>query len=201
MIHSVVMLGFFVMGVTAGNLDLLPVSLTRSEAATGAFYVLLGLVGIGVGSNEKCMAVLRSVGVRIVLIPVGIVVGSLLGAALASLLIDMSLREALAVGGGLGYYSLSSILITQISGRTLAVIALLSNLFREIITLAAAPILSRRIGKYSPIAAGGATALDTSLAVVTKFSGSEYAMIAVFSGAVLTFLVPLLVSFILKIGA
>ena len=200
MIHSAVMLAFFAAGALGGCFDLLPASFARPQAVTCAFYILLGLVGIGVGSNERCMVVLRSVGVRIVLIPGAIVTGSLLGAGAASLIIDISLREALAVGAGLGYYSLSSILITQISGRSLAVIALLSNLSREIITLIAAPVLGRHIGKYSPIAAGGATTMDSSLAAVTKFSGSEYAMIAVFSGAVLTLLVPLLVSFILKVG-
>jgi len=200
MIHSAVMLGFFVVGAVGGKLDLLPGSFAGPDAPTYAFYVLLVLVGIGVGSNNRCIEVLKSVGARILLIPAGIVAGSLLGAGLASLLIDASLRESLAVGAGLGYYSLTSIVITEISGRSLAVMALLSNLAREIITLVAAPLLSRHVGKYSPIAAGGATAMDSSLGAVTKFSGSEYAMIAVFSGAVLTLLVPLLVSAILRIG-
>lgn len=200
MIHSLVMLGFFAAGVLAAYFGVLPDVVTGPSCATYVFYVLLGLVAIGVGSNEKCMVVLKEAGWRIVLIPAGVLVGSLLGSAAASLAVDVSLREALAVGAGFGYYSLSSIIIAPIAGQSLAVVALLSNLAREIITLIAAPLLARYIGKYAPIAAGGATTMDSTLAVVARLSGGQYTMVAVFSGVVLTFLVPLLIPLILKIG-
>jgi uncharacterized membrane protein YbjE (DUF340 family) len=102
------------------------------------------------------------------------------------------------VGAGFGYYSLSSIFIGQISGKTLGVVALISNILREIITLLGTPLLLKFFGQLAPIAAGGATSMDTTLPVITKFTGKEYAVISVFSGVVLTMLVPFLVTFILK---
>ena len=38
---------------------------------------------------------------------------------------DVNIKEALAVGSGFGYYSLSSIIITKFHGETLGVIALI----------------------------------------------------------------------------
>ena len=81
----------------------------------------------------------------------------------------------------------------------LGVIALLANLSREIITLIFAPLFVRLFGKLAPIASGGATAMDTTLPIVARFSGKEYAIIAFFSGIVLTVLVPILVPFILSL--
>jgi uncharacterized membrane protein YbjE (DUF340 family) len=79
------------------------------------------------------------------------------------------------------------------------VVALLSNIFREVATLLTTPILVRYFGKLAGIASGGATAMDTTLPVISRYSGKEYAIIALFSGIVLTILVPFLVTFILTV--
>ena len=105
----------------------------------------------------------------------------------------------MAVGAGFGYYSLSSVFITQLHSHSLGVVALLSNIFREVATLLATPILVSYFGNLAGIASGGATAMDTTLPIISKYSGKEYAIIAVFSGIVLTILVPFLVTVILTI--
>ena len=117
---------------------------------------------------------------------------------ISTFFIDIGLRESLAIGAGFGYYSLSSIFITKISGEALGVVALISNISREIATLLITPLLVKYFGKLAPIASGGATSMDTTLPIITKFVGKEYAIISVFSGIVLTILVPFLVTFILK---
>ena len=81
----------------------------------------------------------------------------------------------------------------------MGVIALLTNVMRELLTLILAPLLARYVGKFAPIAAGAATSMDTTLPVVTRFSGPEYTTIAVLSGVILMLLVPLLVTAILSV--
>ena len=199
------MLGFFLGGVLAAHFDVLPAWLGHGTVATWVFYVLLCLVGITVGSNGKAFSLLRRAGARILLVPAATVVGTLLGAGAASLLIALSLGESMAVGAGFGYYSLSSILIAKLAedlpsvSRSLAVIALLSNICREVLTIVASPLLAKYMGGCAPISAGGATTMDSTLAVVTRYSGSEYVTVALLNGVVLTFLVPLLVPLILRI--
>jgi uncharacterized membrane protein YbjE (DUF340 family) len=78
-------------------------------------------------------------------------------------------------------------------------IALLSNIMREIFTLLMTPFLVRIAGPLSPIASGGATSMDTTLPIISLYSGREFAVIALFSGIVLTVLVPFLVPFILSL--
>lgn len=197
---SLIILGFFIIGLIGGIYDVFPQWLLNEELTTYALFVLMFLVGVSIGSDKNAFYVLRKINVKVVLVPLVVVVGSILGTAIVSFLLDdIKVKEAMAVGAGFGYYSLSSIFISQISGKELGVIALLSNIFREIITLVAAPLLVRYFGKLAAIASGGATAMDTTLPIIVKFTGKEFGIIAIFSGIVLTILVPVLVTMILEV--
>jgi len=196
--NSFIIVGFFVLGILAGLYNLLPKTLIETDFSVYALYILMFLVGIGIGSDKKTWEIIKSAKLKIILVPLTIIVGTSLGVTVVSFFTTIGLRESLAVGAGFGYYSLSSILITKISGEALGVIALISNISREIITLLATPLFIKYFGKLAPIASGGATSMDTTLPIITKFVGKEYAVISVFSGVVLSILVPFLVTFILK---
>ncbi|RUT79697.1 lysine exporter LysO family protein [Ancylomarina longa] len=198
--NSLIILGFFVLGLFLGLSKFLPDFIMESDFSMYALYLLMFLVGIGIGADRSSWKVIKETNIKIILVPLCVVIGSLLGVAAVSIFLpQIHLKEALAVGAGFGYYSLSSIFITQISGETLGVVALLSNILREIITLLATPIFVKYFGKLAGIACGGATAMDTTLPIISKYSGKEWAIISVFSGIVLTILVPFLVPFILEI--
>jgi len=178
---------------------MLPEQFIKTDFSMYALYILMFLVGIGIGADRNSWSVLKSMKLKILLVPVGIIVGTLAGSAIVSVFLpELKLKEVLAVGSGFGYYSLSSLFITQISGQTLGVIALLSNVLREILTLLITPILVMHFGKLAGIASGGATSMDTTLPVITRYSGKEWSIISVFSGVILTILVPFLVTFLLK---
>lgn len=195
---SAAALAVFAAGIFAGTQPHLPSFLNQPALSLYALYLLLFLVGVGMGANREAWETLRRLNWRILLLPAGIILGTLVGVGLFSLLLpDMTLRQALAVGAGFGYYSLSSILITQLHGETLGVIALLANIMREIGTLLLTPWLVRRWGKLAPAAAGGATAMDTTLPMIARYAGSETAIIAFCSGVILTLLVPVLVTALL----
>ena len=195
---SIIILFFFVIGLFTGIYDLLPEHFLQNDYSMYALYVLMFLVGIGIGSNKKTLSLIRSVNFKILLVPLSVITGTYIGVSVFSLLQDnLSLVDSLAVGSGFGYYSLSSVLISEVSGDMLGVIALLSNITREIITLLLTPVFARYFGKLAPISSGGATAMDTTLPVITKYIGSDYAIISVFSGVILTILVPFLIAIIL----
>ena len=198
---SLIIFTFFVTGVLAGISGKLPQGFDWDQIGTFALFLLMFLAGVGIGSDRNSWKVLTMHNYKILWVPVIIITGTMLGSALAALILpSLTLRESLAVGAGFGYYSLSSIVITQIHSHSLGVVALLSNIFREVATLLATPFLVRYFGKLAGIASGGATAMDTTLPVISKYSGKEYAIISVFSGIVLTILVPFLVTFILTFG-
>ncbi|MCT4614672.1 MAG: lysine exporter LysO family protein [Marinifilaceae bacterium] len=197
---SLIILSFFVLGLILGIYKLLPSSLLEQDFSMPALYFLMFVVGIGVGADKSSLKVIKETNIKIVLVPLCVIIGSLIGAGLVSFLLkEVGVIDAMAVGAGFGYYSLSSIFITELRGETLGVIALLSNIMREIITLLAVPIFVKYFGKLAGIVSGGATSMDTTLPIITKYSGKEWAVISIFNGIVLTILVPIIVGFLLKL--
>ena len=189
----------FILGIVLGLYKFLPVFLIANDFSKYSLYALMFFVGIGIGADGNALNIIRKTKIKIVLVPLCIILGSLLGATITSFFIpEISMVQAMAVAAGFGYYSLSSIFITEISGETLGVIALLSNISREIITLLATPFFVKHFGKLAGIASGGATSMDTCLPIISESTGKEWSIIAVFSGVVLTIIVPFLVPFILN---
>ena len=75
--------------------------------------------------------------------------------------------------------------------------ALLANITRELFTLLAAPLMVRFFGTLAPIAAGGATAMDTTLPIISQTAGREYVPVSIYCGFVTDFSVPFLVTLFL----
>lgn len=192
---SLRILASFALGILLAVLSLSPAFLADSALAAYALYLLVFLVGVSLGADLRAFRVVRDLNVKILAVPLLIVAGSGLGALAASLFLPgLSGRDALCVGFGLGYYSLSSILIENAGHSALASTALLANILREVMTILGAPLLVRFCGGLSTVGAAGATAMDTTLPIIARFSGEYAAVIAVFSGMSLTLLVPFLVT-------
>lgn len=193
---SLIIVGFFVIGVLLGRLIEMPAFITEHDPTLYALYILMFLVGISIGSDTKALKALKQQNLRIVLVPLGTIVGTLAGSALISFAVQgRSVADCMAVGAGFGYYSLSSIFITQYKGAELGTIALTSNILRELTTLLLAPFLVRYFGKLAPISVGGATTMDTTLPIITKYSGKEFVVVSIFHGVAVDFTVPFLVTF------
>ena len=149
---SLIIIGFFVLGTLCGIFHLIPVDAVMDSKIS--FYALCALmfsVGLSVGNDPQTLKNFRSLNPRLVFLPIMTILGTLAGSAAVSLILThRSLTDCLAVGSGFGYYSLSSIFITEYKGAELGTIALLANISREILTLLAAPLLVRWFGNHTP---------------------------------------------------
>ncbi len=194
---SLVIVGFFVLGTVAGVSGIAPSWLADGgDISFWALCALMFFVGLSVGGDTEVLRSIRRVNPRLMLLPLVTVAGTLGGVAVAGAFMPhRSLPECMAVGAGFGYYSLSSIFITEYKGAELGTVALLANISRELITLLCAPLLARWFGRLAPISAGGATTMDTTLPIITRVSGSRYVILSVFHGFTVDFSVPFLVTF------
>jgi uncharacterized membrane protein YbjE (DUF340 family) len=174
-----------------------------TEAIDTAINYTLGLlllaVGISLGLNKSVFKQASRLGWKIILIPISIAAGSILGSLLVSFLVETSAVETAAVGAGFGWYSLSAILLTKLSGPELGAIAFLANTFRELLTFLILPFAVKYLGKIVSIAPGGATMMDVTLPLLRELGGEEVILPAFFSGAVLSSLVPLVVPLIISL--
>ena len=193
---SLIIVGFFILGIACGVMHWLPDLNAVGNVSVWTLYALLFCVGMTVGNNTTLMKSFTRLDPRLMLLPLMTMVGTLTATAIVSLAMPhRNLTDCLAVGSGFGYYSLSSILITQYRGPELGTIALLANIIREVITLLGAPLMVRYFGPLAPISAGGATTMDTTLPIITRTSGQDFVILSLFHGFLVDFSVPFLVTF------
>ena len=193
---SLIILFFFVLGTVCGIFHLIPFDLAQTDISFYTLCALMFSVGISIGNDPKTIRNFRSLNPRLIFLPIMTILGTLAGSALVSFVIEKhSITECMAIGSGFGYYSLSSIFITEYKGPELGTIALLSNITREILTLLAAPLLVRWFGNLAPISSGGATTMDTTLPIITQCCGQQFVVVSIFHGFVVDFSVPFLVTF------
>ena len=199
---SFIVVAFFMLGCFLGTVVDLPF-----ESHGVSMYILYALmlqVGVSIGSNKNLGAIVKALHWKMLIIPVSTVVGTLLFSALGSLVLSKwSVFDCMAVGSGFAYYSLSSILITQFKTATVGVqlatelgtIALLANIFREMVALLGTPVIQKYFGTLAPISAAGVNSMDVVLPVIKKHAGEEMIPIAILHGILLDMSVPFFVSF------
>lgn len=167
--------------------------------STAALCVLLFGVGLDLGQNKETVSQIKAMGWKIICVPLLVAVGSLLGAFAAGMLLGLPLNESTAVGAGFGWYSLSGILIAKIYSVETGALAFLTNVIREIMACLLIPVLAVRLGKLAAVAPGGATTMDTTLPLISRFTDARTTVVAFISGAVLSALVPVLVPILITL--
>lgn len=185
-----------VAGVACGLL-LFPGEL--SAALTGRSWLVLWLlmfsVGISVGMGKD---VLRKVGayrLRVLVLPLGITAASVAAGFLCGFLPGLSLAEKVCVTSGMGWYSLTGVMLTGLAGARAGAVGFLANLLRELLSFLTITWIARRLDHYTAIAPAGATSEDTTLALLIRCTREEVVVLAVVNGVLCSAAVPFLIRF------
>ena len=160
--------------------------------------VLYITVGIGLSQNRSVFNYVKTLGLKILLLPAAILFGSMAGGAVAGLLLKTDFHISVLAASGMSYYSITGAFMTQAYGIHTGTYGFLVNVFREFFTVILLPLLVK-VGKGAPIAGGAAGNMDTMLVPVTKFVGVELGFVALITGTVLTFTVPILLPILAQV--
>lgn len=153
---------------------------------------LLFFVGIDIGKNKDVLKQIKEIGVKAISTPILVALGSIVGAIFCGILFDYNINESAAIGAGFGWYSLSAIIIAPYSSE-LSALSFMTNVSREILAIISIPFVAKYIGYNEAVAPAGATAMDTTLPIISKATDGKTAIIAFVTGLILSILVPILV--------
>ncbi len=182
--------GLLVDGLPLGYLAPVDLVADHSEAV---LYALMFFVGISVGGSRGLLGKLRQYHVRVLIIPAGIVAGSVLGGLVCAPLAGMSLPTGAAVASGLGWYSLAGVMMTDIAGAQVGSITFLANLLRELVSFFSIPWIAKHLNYPTCIAPAGATSEDTTLPMLIRCTNGETVVLSVLNGVICSALVPVLI--------
>ena len=162
-------------------------------------YILMFSVGISIGMHNGILKKIRQYHLKILIIPLGITAGSILGGLLCSLILKLPLNQGAAVASGMGWYSLAGVTISRLGGAELGSIAFMSNLMREFFSFFLIPIIAAKLNYCTCIAPAAATSEDTTLPVLLEYTDEETVVLSVLNGMLCSFFVPILITFFFHI--
>lgn len=180
-------------GVVIALLKIIPVTpQLASEIPTWVLYFLLILIGFDLKQQGmKSLRILKSP--LALIVPIATISGSLLGAFILSIVTGGPLNENMGIAAGMGWYSLSSSILTSLDSPVLGATAFLSNVLRETLALITIPFLCRFGFVDQAVSIAGATSMDVTLPLLETQAGGEIAPLAIAHGLVISIAVPLLV--------
>lgn len=184
---SMVLLGFII-GFFSRGLFALP-----DHASTYVLVTLIFFVGVQLRNNG---ITLREVlfNKRGIYTGIIMVVTSLIGGIFSALALNLPLTQGLAIASGLGWYSLSSVVINDAWGPVFGSIAFFNDLLREIVSLFVIPFFMFHY-RSTAVGIAGATALDCTLPIIQRSGGMEVVPLAISFGFVTNIMPPILLVF------
>ncbi|CAM3741818.1 lysine exporter LysO family protein [Vibrio aquimaris] len=194
--ESIKLILFVGIGLVAGRLLYIDLSWV-DIASESVLFVLLFLIGIQLRNSGLSLRqiLLNKQGM---IIAITIITTSILGGAVAAVILDLELYQALAMSCGFGWYSLSGILMGDAFGPIFGGASFMIELVRELVALVMIPLV---IHSRPSVAIGyaGATAMDFTLPIIQSTGGVRCVPIAIVSGFILSLLVPLLMLFFVSL--
>jgi uncharacterized membrane protein YbjE (DUF340 family) len=136
---------------------------------------------------------------KILFVPLGAIIGSLLGALISVLIIkNIALKDLIMLSQGYGFYSMTGIVVSELRNAELGSTALMNDLFREIFSILIMYVIGWKYPR-SAIASAGATSMDATLPMVKQACGNGYIPHAMVSGFILSILAPIAVGILAAI--
>ena len=145
--------------------------------------------GVSLATNKIAFLYIKKLGLRILLIPLGIFIGGLISGFLMAKILGVDMCWSVTASSTMGYYSLPGAFMTEAYGVEAGIYGFMVNIFRDIVTVTAMPLI-RRISKGAPIASGAGGCMDSMFIPVTRAVGPELGIAGLISGTIITIFVP-----------
>lgn len=205
---TLIIISLVALGIILGKfviLDHMPDTLTWLSDLLGNMLtiflcILIVIIGFVLGFSGTVIANIKRAGLRILVIPLAIIVGSFVIGAGSAVVMGFSIRESLAIVCGFGWYSYGPVVISA-AGSQYAVtsaVSFMHNVMRETAGIIFIPIVAKKLGYIESLALPGIGTMDVCMPMVEKSCRADtvaYGFISGFTICIVTSVMePLLMS-------
>ncbi len=166
---------------------------------TVVLVILLGVIGFTLGRTGVVAKNLKHIGIKVILVPIAVIIGTTIAALLCALILKISAKESLAIAYGFGWYSFAPIAIANAGYHFAGAISFLHNVFREMFGLILIPILANKIGYVEITAMPGVAAMDVGMPIIEKATRPDIIVYSFLIGLTEGLIVPIIVPMALNI--
>ena len=121
-----------------------------------------------------------------------VIITSLLVAVIVSFCTSLTIKQALMVSSGFGWYSFSGIINANFLGTQYGIMSFLLDFSRELFVLTITPFVAKQL-QEEIVGAAGSTSVDFTLPIIKDSYGIQMMAPAVSSGFILSIATPLFI--------
>jgi len=201
---TVIILAFVVIGMALGYLaipmifeDVNVFQDLSGDLLVAGICVLLAFVGFNLGFAGTVIESLKAVGIKVIFIPLAAVAGSLILGAVYGLISPLTIKEAVAVSAGFGWYTLAPGMIGEAGYAVAGAVSFMHNVIRETLGIVIIPLAAKKIGYLEATAIPGVAAMDVCLPIVERSCRPETVVYSFCTGAFMSAVVPAIVPLVI----
>ena len=161
--------------------------------------IMLIEVGLNLGLDGSVFRNIKKAGAGVILFPVAIVLGSILGGIVYSLFSSLTVREGIAIAAGFGWYTYAPNVIAQAGYPVASAISFMHNVIREVTGIIGVPFFAAKVGYIESTAVPGIASMDVCVPIIEKYAREDTVVYGFATGLLMCVLVPIVVP--LVIGA
>ncbi|MBR1990299.1 MAG: lysine exporter LysO family protein [Firmicutes bacterium] len=195
---------FVVLGMILGYFLVpeLVTDLAKFQSVSGDMIVvglciILGIIGFNMGLSGEIIQSLKAAGFKIFLFPLFAISGSILAGALYSIISPLTVREAMAVSAGFGWYTFAPSVISDAGHAVAGAVSFVHNILRETLGIISIPLAAKVFGFIEATSITGVASMDVCLPIVKKACNEETVIYSFVIGVCMNIAVPLLVPLII----
>lgn len=161
------LVGYFaIRPVFAGKYELFD-SFTSTAIVVGLCF-LTGLVGFSLGLDGTVFKRIKEAGITVLIVPLLMIVGTVSAGVLFSLLSSFSMKEALAISLGFGWYTYAPGIISEAGYVMAGAVSFLHNVIRETTGIISIPFIAQKFGYIEATTVPGIAAMDICMPIIER---------------------------------
>ncbi len=188
---SGMLLGYFAVPLMFNDLNVFQ-AISGDWLVVG-IVILLACVGFDLGLDGSIFDSFKTVGIKVIFIPLAAVAGSLIMGAVYGMISSLSVGEAIAISAGFGWYTMAPGLIAESGFMVASAVSFMHNVIRETVGIIGIPLIAKKIGYLESTSVPGVAAMDICMPIVERSCRAETVVYSFCTGAIMCIVVPIVV--------
>ena len=169
-----------------------------SKAIVVGLSLMIGLVGFSLGLDGTVIAKLKETGIKVLIVPILFILGTTFAGVIFSLITEFSMKEALAICWGFGWYTYAPGVIAEAGYVIASAVSFLHNVIRETVGIIGIPLIAQKIGYLEATTVPGIASMDVCMPIIERSCRQDTIVYGfcngLLSSLVCSFMVPIIIT-------
>lgn len=161
------LIGYFaIRRIFAGNYEVFDTA--TSNAIVAGLSIMIGFVGLSLGLDGTVISKLKETGIKVLIVPIMLILGTSFAGVVFSMITEFSVKEALAISWGFGWYTYAPGIIAEAGYVIASAVSFLHNVIRETTGIIGIPLFAQKFGYLEATTVPGIASMDVCMPIIER---------------------------------